>query len=129
MPPIGLRPVFVLAIPAPADPWLDHPRLQLALADRVSVWPPAAEAQGEHLEGEGLGSLDLDAAAHGSWRDGLHLSSLPSPSAGSLPERPVSVLRAASALLSTSALKASSAMPQNWSSQARSAPSPAGSMR
>src|SRR5438477_7377824 len=104
--------VDIAFVPAAALARLDDRAVEIGRSDLVRCGPPAADAIGEDLE-RALGRRsDADALAHGRRADlGAHRSSF-----------------LLFSLRSTSAEKAASAASQNWSSQARMAPSPFGSM-
>src|SRR5437868_5880141 len=107
---VTLRAVDSQLVPASIVLRLQHRPFEVGRADLVRLGPPAPDAAGEDVEGAVLRGVDEDALAHrGRSNLGTHLCS-------SLDAR------------STSSAKADSAESQNWSSQARMAPSPFGSM-
>src|SRR5690348_11560067 len=106
----ALGPVDVEFVPAAAGTRLDNGPVEVGGTDLVSLRPPTADSVGERIEGMFRRGVDLDGLANRSRSD--------------LSAHSFSFV----VLFSTSAAKAASAPSQNWSSQARIAPSPFGSM-
>src|SRR5205823_14960432 len=104
--------VDIAFVPASALARLDDRAVEIGRSYLVGCGPPAADSIGEDLESSLGRRSDADALAHGRRADlGAHCSSFLLIS-----------------LRSTSAAKEASAPSQNWSSQARMAPSPLGSI-
>src|SRR4051794_21214118 len=107
---VAFRSVDTDLVPAAAVTRLDDRFVEVSVADLVRLGPPSADPRREHVERMGRRRLDEDALTNGCRADlGAHFCSF-------LTSR------------SSSAAKAVSAESQNWSSHARIAPSPLGSI-
>src|SRR5260221_10039151 len=107
---VTLRSVNAELVPPPVRLRLQNRPFEIDRTDLVRLGPPPPDATGEDVEGSGLRRIDEDGLAHrgGSYLR-AHFLSLEARSASSA--------------------KAVRAESQNWSSQARIAPSPLGSIR
>src|SRR6476469_9595764 len=107
---LALGAIGAELVPASAGARLDDGFIEIASSDFVRLGPPAADARGEHFERVSLRRINENGFAHGRGTD--------------LRAHSFSFFSARSA----SAANALSASLQNWSSQARSAPRPFGSI-
>src|SRR5579862_1609167 len=115
--PVALAPVLAGLVPAAALARFDRGRAHVGLADMMGARPPRGDLARERVEGACRRGLDGDGLADG--RDGDGRGHLSSSFSGAGPS---------ASWLSRCARNASSPASQNWSSHARTAASPCGSM-